>query len=538
MRFGLAFEPSIGPGQEASPRFDQVRQIEHRAVADRIGILQEIAREPRLSQKIADIRPTADMQCPKVGIDHATISPSGQTTQRRPVWTAARGAYNMPYHGLFSHSSGPHCLPEGPGSQTREQAGQTHGGAQHQGNAASPTWLKVLPQGLFCEPGGFFIDPLRAVDRAVITHAHSDHARPGHRAVLATADTLALMRARLGRGRAPARRSRRLAGANRSPSATCGSGCSPAGHVLGSAQVAMDYRGTRAVVSGDYKRTPDPTCARVRADRLRCVRHRGDVRAAGVRPSAAGRGDRQLLDSVALFPERTHVVGCYALGKCQRLIALLRQAGWDRPIWLHGALAAMCEVYRSAGVGAGRVAAGDGRRRRALAGAIVLAPPGAVADRWARRLADPVVALASGWMRVRQRAKSRGVELPLVISDHADWNELNATMDEVGAPEVWVTHGREDALIHAAGQRGIKGRALRLVGYGEEDEAENASLNIVGVRTLRKAPHNRPLHGHCRVTGLSSLTNNMGRVGRRRSLVQPRQITEAKYDRTPLIHIR
>ena len=93
---------------------------------------------------------------------------------------------------------------------------------------------------------------------------------------------------------------------------------------------------------------------------------------------------------------------------------------------------------------------------------------------WARRLADPVVAMASGWMRVRQRAKSRGVELPLVISDHADWNELHATLDEVGAPEVWVTHGREEALIHAAAQRGIRGRALRLVGYDEEDEGEAA----------------------------------------------------------------
>ena len=109
-----------------------------------------------------------------------------------------------------------------------------------------------------------------------------------------------------------------------------------------------------------------------------------------------------------------------------------------------------------------------------LAGAIVLAPPAAVTDRWARRLVEPVVAMASGWMRVRQRAKSRGVELPLVISDHADWNELNATLDEVAAPEVWVTHGREEALIHAAERRGIRGRALRLVGYGDEDEVEAA----------------------------------------------------------------
>ena len=108
--------------------------------------------------------------------------------------------------------------------------------------------------------------------------------------------------------------------------------------------------------------------------------------------------------------------------------------------------------------------------KAALRGAIVLAPPSAVADRWARRLAEPVVAVASGWMRVRQRARLRGVELPLVISDHADWPELNRTVDEVGAPEVWVTHGRDDALIHAMAKRGIRGRALHLIGLGEEEE--------------------------------------------------------------------
>jgi putative mRNA 3-end processing factor len=335
------------------------------------------------------------------------------------------------------------------------------------------TWLKVLPQGLFCEPGGFFIDPLRAVDRAVITHAHSDHARAGHRAVLASPDTLALMRARLGADRA---------GETQQPlawheSVTMGEvrvWLSPAGHVLGSAQVAMEYRGSRAVVSGDYKRVPDPTCAGF--EPVPCdvfVTEATFALPVFVHPPPLVEIGR-LLDNVALFPERTHVVGCYALGKCQRVVALLRQAGWDKPVWLHGALAAMCEVYRAQGVELGYLqpvaAAGKGE----LAGAIVLAPPGATADRWSRRLEDPVVAMASGWMRVRQRAKTRGVELPLVISDHADWNELNATLDDVGAPEVWVTHGREEALIHAAGLRGIRGRALRLVGYGEEDEGEAA----------------------------------------------------------------
>ena len=333
------------------------------------------------------------------------------------------------------------------------------------------TWLKVLPQGLYCEPGGFFIDPLRPVDRAVITHAHSDHARPGHRDVLTTTDTLAVMRARLG-----------AEGAGHSQQAlafgeeiTLGDArvwLAPAGHVLGSAQVAMEYRGSRAVVSGDYKRVADPTCAPF--EPVPCdvfVTEATFALPVFVHPPPMHE-IRRLLDSVALFPERTHVVGCYALGKCQRLIALLRLAGWEAPVWLHGALIGMCDVYRARGVALGDLRPATAAAKGELAGAIVLAPPGAVADRWARRLEDPVVAMASGWMRVRQRAKSRGVELPLVISDHADWTELNATLDEVAAPEVWVTHGREEALIHAAAQRGIRGRALRLVGYGEEDETE------------------------------------------------------------------
>ena len=335
------------------------------------------------------------------------------------------------------------------------------------------TWLKTLPQGLYCEPGGFFIDPLRAVDRAVITHAHSDHARPGHRAVLANADTLALMRARLGEERA-GETQQALAWGETLHMGEVRLWLQPAGHVLGSAQVAMEYRGSRAVVSGDYKRVADPTCAGFVPVACDVFVTEATFALPVFRHPPPEQEIARLLASVALFPERTHVVGCYALGKCQRLIALLRQAGWDAPIWLHGALAPLCHVYQARGVALGDLRPATAAAKGELTGAIVLAPPGAVADRWARRLADPVVAVASGWMRVRQRAKSRGVELPLVISDHADWDELNATLDDVGAPEVWVTHGREEALIHAAQQRGINGRALRLVGYGEEDEAEDA----------------------------------------------------------------
>ena len=334
------------------------------------------------------------------------------------------------------------------------------------------TWLKPLPQGLYCEPGGFFIDPSRVVDRAVITHAHSDHARPGHKAVLATRETLALMRARMGEKRAGGHLQALAYGE------TIGIGgvklwLQPAGHVLGSAQVAMEYRGTRVVVSGDYKRTPDPTCAPFQP--IACdvfVTEATFGLPIFLHPPPEHETAR-LLASVALFPDRTHVVGCYSLGKCQRLIALLRRAGWNAPVYLHPALLAMSLVYQNHGIPLGDI--GPLRMTDRLAGAIVLAPPGSAVP----LAKNPLIVAASGWMRVRQRAKASGAELPLIVSDHADWAELNRTIDDTGASEVWVTHGWEAPLIHAAGQRGIKGRALRLIGYGEEDDPSVAAQEIV-----------------------------------------------------------
>lgn len=333
------------------------------------------------------------------------------------------------------------------------------------------TWLEVRPEGLWCRPGGFFIDPLRPVPLAVVSHGHSDHARPGHARVIATEETLAIMAVRLGEG----------AGAQRQPLAygeaiQLGDDVTlwlaPAGHVLGSAQVAVEWRGSRLVYSGDYKRSADPTCTPFQPVPCDVFITEATFGLPVFRHPDPMAEIAKLVHSVTLFPERCHVVGAYALGKAQRVIALLRQAGWTRPIYVHGALQSLCDLYARHGVDLGELrpatAGAKGQARKELAGEIVIAPPGAIADRWARRLPDPVVCLASGWMRVKQRAKQRGVELPLVISDHADWDELLTTLDEVGAPEVWITHGREEALAHAASQRGIRARALALVGYEEE----------------------------------------------------------------------
>jgi putative mRNA 3-end processing factor len=328
-------------------------------------------------------------------------------------------------------------------------------------------WIAKSAAGLYCAPGDFYIDPLVPVPRAVITHGHGDHARSGNERVLATPATIAIMRLRYGE----------LAGRSLQPldygePITIGDvslRMTPAGHVLGSAQIVLDYRGQRVVVSGDYKRRPDPTCAAfepVNCDLfiteatfgLPVFRHPPDQQEID-----------KLLHSLSLFPDRCHVVGVYALGKCQRVLALLRRAGYEEPVYLHGALLELTQLYESLGVPLGPVLSWAEATREDLKGRIVLAPPAATTDRWSRRLPDALVAMASGWMRVRQRAKARGVELPLVISDHADWDELTTTMDEVAAEEIWVTHGREEALVHYATQKGYRARALALTGF-EEDE--------------------------------------------------------------------
>jgi putative mRNA 3-end processing factor len=324
------------------------------------------------------------------------------------------------------------------------------------------------PEGLYCAPGDFYIDPVRPVARAVITHGHADHARSGHGAVLATVETLDIMGERYGLGFAEAMQ----AAAYGEPVARDEVEVTlvPAGHVLGSAQAVVRWKGLTMVVSGDYKRRRDPTCPPfepVPCDvfiseatfGLPVFRHPDD------KDEIA-----RLLRSVAQFPERSHMVGAYALGKAQRIIRLLRESGWERTIYVHGALERLNALYEKHGIELGPLAPATTTAKQAFAGEIIVAPPSTLQDRWSRRFPDPVVAFASGWMQVRARARQRGVELPLVISDHADWDELTATVDELRPGELWITHGREEALARWAELHGVRARALALVGYEEEGD--------------------------------------------------------------------
>jgi putative mRNA 3-end processing factor len=327
--------------------------------------------------------------------------------------------------------------------------------------------LRPSPAGLHCPAGEFWIDPVRPVARAVITHGHSDHARAGHDAVLATRETLAIMEARMGPGFAGTTQILR-----------CGETVEhngveitlfPAGHVLGSAQVRLAWKGLRIVVSGDYKRVRDPTCARFEPVACDVFLSEATFGLPVFRHPDPAAEIARLLKSLAQFPERTHLVGAYSLGKAQRLIGLLREAGYDKPIFVHGALEQINALYEAHGVKLGALAPATTDKKNTRAGEIVIAPPSEIGERWSRRFADPLPAFASGWMRVRARARQRAVELPLVISDHADWDELTSTLVELAPEEVWLTHGEEDALLRWAALNEVKARALSLIGYGTEE---------------------------------------------------------------------
>lgn len=248
----------------------------------------------------------------------------------------------------------------------------------------------------------------------------------------------------------------------------------PAGHVLGSAQVLIECKGARAVVSGDYKRRSDPSCEDFEVVACDLFVTEATFGLPVFKHPPAGDEIRKLLHSIETFPEATHVIGTYALGKAQRLITEMRAAGWDAPIYIHGALRKLCDLYEELGVPLGALEdatiKGDKTRGERFRGQIVLAPPSAIADRWARRLPDAKVGMASGWMRVRQRVKQRGVEVPLVISDHADWDELCDTIRDTGAEDIWVTHGSEEGLCHWCGAQGIRAQPLSIAGLGEEHD--------------------------------------------------------------------
>lgn len=327
-------------------------------------------------------------------------------------------------------------------------------------------WLKVEPEGLRLVDSGFWIDPNSPKKRVIITHGHSDHARGGHGEVIATPETLAIMDVRHGpqAGRPLMYRTPVMLEGGVTLS------LHPAGHVLGSAQVRLERDGEIIVVSGDYKRRPDPTCEPFELVPCNVFVTEATFGLPVFRHPLAEAEIERGLAALSAEPNRCLAIGAYALGKAQRVAMLLRRSGYDRPIYLHGALQKMMKLYEDHGLDFGGLRPVADATPQDIEGHVVLCPPSAIGDRWSRRLPQPITSVASGWMRIRGRVRQRGVELPLIISDHADWDELTQTLEELRPDEVWVTHGRDDALVHWCGLRQMRARALHMVGREDEDD--------------------------------------------------------------------
>ena len=324
--------------------------------------------------------------------------------------------------------------------------------------------LSETPAGLYCEAGDFYIDPWGATPRALITHAHGDHARPGSAAYLCAAPCAPLLARRL--DPAPIQT---LAYGDRLTIGGVTVSFHPAGHVLGSAQIRIEGPRGVWVVSGDYKRAPDPTCAPF--EPLRC-----DV---FVTESTFAlpiyhwdRASAIVAELLAWWQENrerglTSIVFCYTIGKAQRLLAELA-AVTDRPVLVHGMLVPMIDLYRAAGV---RLLATqpllERPRGTSLAGELVLAPLSARGTPWMRRLGPLSDALASGLIRVRGVRRQRAYDRGFVLSDHADWPALLDTIAATGASRVLVTHGHAESLARYLREQGRDAGVLRTAWEGE-----------------------------------------------------------------------
>ena len=325
------------------------------------------------------------------------------------------------------------------------------------------------PEGLYCPPGDFYIDPWRPVARAVVTHAHADHARPGHGAYLAAAAGETVLRARLGDVALQT-----LAYGEPIDHFGVRLSLHPAGHVLGSAQVRLEHRGRVWVASGDYFVSgagddgDSPTCAPFEPVRCHCFITESTFGLPIYRWRAQAVVQREINSWWQANAEagRASLLMGYSFGKSQRLLAGLDAS--IGPIAAHGAVENLNVAYRAAGVPLPPTQRIDAMPRAELRRAIVLAPPAVQNSVWARRLgADASDAFASGWMRLRGARRRRGVDRGFVLSDHADWPGLQRAIRATGAERVIVTHGYEAVMVRWLLQQGWQAEAF-VTEYGDD----------------------------------------------------------------------
>ena len=328
--------------------------------------------------------------------------------------------------------------------------------------------MKWINENLYISPINTYIDPSKPVENAIITHGHADHAKPGHKNVLATKETINIMKIRYGENCAQNFQELKLNKSQKIDDVEIT--FYPAGHILGSVQVLAEYKGEKINFTGDYKTKNDKTCENFEPVRCHTLVTEATFGLPVFQHPNEHNEIKKLLRSLELFPNRPHIVGVYALGKAQRIIGLLRQQKYDKEVFIHGALEKLCNYYVEEKIFLGKLLKTNLKDKKEYQGQIILAPPSAIKNVWSRKFEDPIICQASGWMSIKQRAKQSLVELPLIISDHADWNELTQYIKLTGAENVYVTHGREEAIVHWCKMNQINGLALSLSGREDEED--------------------------------------------------------------------
>ncbi len=325
--------------------------------------------------------------------------------------------------------------------------------------------VAITASGLHCPSGGFHVDPWGPSELALVTHAHRDHARPGASRYVCAEACAPLLRHRLG----PEVSVRGVRYGERLALGATTVSLHPAGHVLGSSQVRIEQDGRVWVVSGDYKRAPDPTCEPFEPLRCDVFVTEATFALPIYRWSEPASVVAEIHDWWRSNPDRPSLLFAYALGKAQRVLAELGSLT-DRPVLTHGAVESLVRLYRDAGVAMlPTEPLAEAPKKRDLAGALILAPPSARATPWMRRFAAAETGLASGWMRVRGPRRRQGFDRGFALSDHADWPALLQTIEETGARRVVVTHGYAEELARFLRESGFEAEALATTFEGEAD---------------------------------------------------------------------
>lgn len=329
--------------------------------------------------------------------------------------------------------------------------------------------LQITEQGLYCAAGGFHVDPWRGVERALITHAHSDHARAGSQVYWCVEECAGLLRERLGPVAIETTRYgevREIGGVRVS--------FHPAGHVLGSAQIRLEHRGEVWVASGDYKTQADPTCAAF--EPVRC--HTFITESTFGLPVYRWPRPEEVVAGIhAWWREnqregRTSVLFGYSLGKAQRLLASVEEG--IGPIFVHDAVRSLLRHYERAGVRLPSTEDATKEKVRAAEGrGLVIAPPAADNSTWLHSLGETSTAMASGWMLLRGTRRWRAADRGFALSDHADWDGLISSIRATGAERVLVTHGYTAQLTRWLNENGWGAEALRTRFEGEKAESNN-----------------------------------------------------------------